>query len=653
MLVESRGRNRLSRDARFHMNVIDGGSMKKLLPQIIRIASLLGLITLDLTASGSTPPFNVQNDAWYYGGGASDNLSGYTGVSAVTNNYIWKSADNSATVNYAMTTGHQIVSVLNKTSQIVSGAMAYRAYTQSGPNIPANRPVTFIYNGGPGSSFSYLQSAYAPQAPVLTMPNQSTGPFTFTSNWFGNNPNSIINDTDLVFIDPIGTLYSTALAPATNQDFWNTDVDARSIAAFINSYLRATGRSNAPVYLMGESYGTPRSAITANILANQYAQIDLEGIVLISAILNGTNAINSMASMVPTLAANAYANGEVNWIGLGINPASPPSLQEYLTQVESYATSTILPFELKTHLPEIQSYLDSLLNVNEGRTNNAILTATQQSFLTNMTSGAFSSNGVLNTLELANQIVALQNKPPVNVAGAISDFQNLILNLNAAPSGTSVLAYPDDIKTRVAAYTGLQPAAVVSASAAKNAVMGSAYHNSSGQTLYLGEYDGRVTSTIAPDPNQFGGDDPASRVIDPIVNWGWSNLNTAGGYIPSPLNTTHTSNEALFALWDWTHVQPDNQTTYAETTLDAVKDLRSALTLKPNLRVYQGNGYFDSVTPYYGTALTYAQNFSDVQGQALMKRVTFESFGSGHMLYSTPAVGTAMKSQLDAFYSAN
>lgn len=626
--------------------------MKNLLSSVLKSASLLGLITLNLTASGSVPVLNVQNDPWFYGGGAADNLFAYSGVPAVTNNYTWTSADNSKTINYAMTTGHQLVTVAGKAKNI-SGAMAYRAYTHSGPNIPANRPVTFIYNGGPGSAFSYLQAGYAPKAPVLTMPNQSTGPFTFAANWSDNNPNSIINDTDLVFINPIGTLYSTALAPATNQDFWNTDVDARSIAEFINSYLKATGRSNAPVYLLGESYGTPRSAIAANILANQYAQIDLKGIVLISAILNGTNAINSLASTVPTLAADAYANGKVNWIALSINPASPPSLQNYLAQVESYATSTIQPFESKTHLPEILSYIQSLLGANLGQTNNTILTATQQSFLTNMTSGAFSSNAVLNTLELANQIVALQNKPPVNVAGAISDFQNLILNLNAAKSVTSSLTYPDDIKTRVAAFTGLQPDAVTMASAARSAVLGSAYRNSSGQTLYLGNYDGRVTSTIAPDRNKFGTDDPASRVLDPIVNWSWANLNTAGGYIPSSLNTTQLTNGAVYALWDWTHVQPDNQTTYSQMTLDAAKDLRSAMTLKPNLRVYQGNGYFDIVTPYYGTALTYAQNFSDVQGQALMKRLTFASFGSGHVLYSTPDVGSAMKSQLDAFYSAN
>lgn len=625
--------------------------MKNLLPQIIKAASLLGLVTLNLTASGSSV-LNVENDPWFYGGGAFDNLSAYSGVPAVTNNYSWTSADNSKNISYAMTTGHQLVTVAGKTNNI-SAAMAYRAYTQSGPNIPANRPVTFAFNGGPGSAFAFLQSAYAPKAPVLTMPNQSTGPFSAASNWYDNNPNSIINDTDLVFIDPVGTTYSTALAPAKNQDFWSTDVDARSIAAFISSYLTATGRTNSPVYIMGESYGTPRSAITANILANQYAQINLKGVVLLSSILSGTNALYSLTGVLPTLAADAYANNQVNWTALGINPASPPSLEDYLAQVEAYANSTILPFETTTHLPQVLTYYSSLLGVDLGQSNTANLTAAQQTLLTNLTSGAFSTNGILNTAELANQIVALQNQPPVNVAGAISDFQNLIAQLNIAQSVLSNLAYPAAIQSRVAAYTGMSSSTIMSASIAKNAEMGSAYHNSLGQTLYLGVYDGRVTSTTAPDPRQFGNDDPTMRMINPIVSWGWSNLNTLGGYNPGALNTTSLSNPAIFPLWDYTHVQPDNQITYSEETFNAIQDLRSAMTTKPNLRVFQGNGYFDSVTPFYSTALTYAQTFSDTQGQSLLKRVTFQNYPSGHMLYSTPSVGTAMKAQLDAFYSAN
>ncbi|MDR5816165.1 hypothetical protein QCE62_21465 [Caballeronia sp. LZ033] len=626
--------------------------MKNLLPQIIKAASLFGLITLNLTASGSVPVLNVENDPWFYGGGAFDNLSAYSGVPAVTNNYSWTSADNSKTISYAMTTGHQLVTVAGKTNNI-SAAMAYRAYTQSGPSIPANRPVTFVYNGGPGSAFAYLQSAYAPQAPVLTMPNQSTGPFSVANNWYDNNPNSIINDTDLVFIDPVGTTYSTAIAPAQNQNFWNSDVDGRSIAAFISSYLTATGRTNAPVYLMGESYGTARSAITANILVNQYPQIDLKGVVLLSAILSGTNALFSMTGMLPTLAADAYANNRVNWSALGVNPASPPSLTDYLAQVEAYANSTILPFETATRLPQVLSYFYSLLGVDLGVINWVNLTTAQQSLLANMTSGAFSTNGVLNTAELANQIVALQNKAPVNVAGAISDYQNLIAQLNLAHSTRTNLTYPDNIKSSVAAYAGIDPSMVSSTSSARSAVTGSAYHNSLGQVVYLGQYDGRVTSTTAPDQTQFGNDDPTIRMIDPIVSWSWSNLNTLGGYNPNALNTTSLSNSAIFPLWDWTHVQPDSQITYSEETSDAIKDLRSAMTIKPNLRVYQGNGYFDSVTPFYSTTLTYAQNFADAQGQALLQRVTFHNFASGHMLYSTPSVGTAMKAQLDAFYSAN
>lgn len=76
-----------------------------------------------------------------------------------------------------------------------------------------------------------------------------------------NNADSLLDRTDLVFINPVGPGYSTAIAPGKNKDFWGVDQDAKSIRQFIKRYLTKYGRWNSPKFLFGESYGTPRTCV--------------------------------------------------------------------------------------------------------------------------------------------------------------------------------------------------------------------------------------------------------------------------------------------------------------------------------------------------------------------------------------------------------
>ncbi|CAB3800939.1 hypothetical protein LMG28688_05279 [Paraburkholderia caffeinitolerans] len=189
--------------------------------------------------------------------------------------YQWTSGK--TTINYTTTTGHLTASNPDGTPE---ATMSYVAYTAPGAN-GAPRPVTFIYNGGPGSSSIWLRlGSFAPTR-VAT-------PDPLMTNWpnfpLVDNADSLIDTTDMVFIDPPGTGLSEAIQPYKNQDFWGSDADVNVMRDFIMRYLAANNRSGSPIYLYGESYGTPRTDMLA--LALETAGVKLTGIVLQSSILN-------------------------------------------------------------------------------------------------------------------------------------------------------------------------------------------------------------------------------------------------------------------------------------------------------------------------------------------------------------------------------
>ncbi len=211
-----------------------------------------------------------------YSPNATDGLAAsQVNENAAVMHYQWTSGR--TTVNYTTTTGHL-------TAQDASGnpeaTMSYVAYTAPSTNGQP-RPVTFIYNGGPGSSSIWLRlGSFAPTR-VAT-------PDPLLTNWpnypIVNNDQSLIDTTDLVYIDPPGTGLSEAILPNTNQTFWGCDPDVNVMRDFVERYLTVNNRSSSPIYLYGESYGTPRTDMLA--LALESAGVHLTGIVLQSSILN-------------------------------------------------------------------------------------------------------------------------------------------------------------------------------------------------------------------------------------------------------------------------------------------------------------------------------------------------------------------------------
>ncbi|MDE1984454.1 MAG: peptidase S10 [Gammaproteobacteria bacterium] len=215
------------------------------------------------------------------------------------------------------------------------GSMFYVAYTKRGAN-PANRPVTFFYNGGPGSSTVWLHmGAFGPHR-VVTADHTHTpaAPYGMV-----NNDYSLLDVTDEVFIDAMGTGYSRIIGKDQGgvgepKDFYGVDADVASFAQFISHYLSENGRWNSPKYLFGESYGTPRSAALSNYLA-QRDDIDLNGVILLSSILDFRTASFNAGNDLPfELFLPSYT--AVAWYHHKL-PNQPADLQPLLQQVQQFA----------------------------------------------------------------------------------------------------------------------------------------------------------------------------------------------------------------------------------------------------------------------------------------------------------------------------
>lgn len=184
-----------------------------------------------------------------------------------------------ATVPYQATAG---TILLKNEKGEPTASIFYMAYTRSDMKDLSQRPLTFAYNGGPGSSSVWLHMGALGPKRVVTTDAESTPPPPYK---VVENQYSILDKTDLVMIDPVGTGFSHAVGEAKDKDFWGVDQDAESLGQFVRSYVSKNGRWNSPKYLLGESYGTTRSSVLANYL-QQREGIQLNGVVLVSMVLD-------------------------------------------------------------------------------------------------------------------------------------------------------------------------------------------------------------------------------------------------------------------------------------------------------------------------------------------------------------------------------
>lgn len=235
-----------------------------------------------------------------------------------------------STLTYTATTGHLTASDTNGNAK---ASVFYVAYTADG-KPPGSRPVTFLFNGGPLSATVWLHlGSWGPKRIVTHVPDASTKSFPLTDS-----PDTLLSDSDLVFIDAISVGYSEAIAPNTNKTFWSVDEDARLFRDFITRYITVNQRQTSPKYLYGESYAGIRAAVLANLL--ETAGVDLAGVVLNSPIMNYNTACDTggtdCTGFLPSFGAVS------TYYGVSGKPATT-TMPTYMQQLQGFASGSYQP----------------------------------------------------------------------------------------------------------------------------------------------------------------------------------------------------------------------------------------------------------------------------------------------------------------------
>ena len=230
-------------------------------------------------------------------------------------------------IHYTATAG----TVLLKNEKEDSVALlGFTAYIKDGETDPGNRPITFAYNGGPGSSSMWLHMGALGPRVVVTNDASLTAPAPYKTV---ENTNSILDVTDLVMIDPVGTGLSHPIGKATVKDFWGVDQDIKSVSQFIKQYITGNDRWNSPKYLLGESYGTMRSAGVSDYLFESMG-IQVNGVILVSSVLDFHTLTFkddlSYELYLPTYAAVAWYHKKI--------PNTTDGLESFLKEVRTFAS---------------------------------------------------------------------------------------------------------------------------------------------------------------------------------------------------------------------------------------------------------------------------------------------------------------------------
>jgi carboxypeptidase C (cathepsin A) len=262
--------------------------------------------------------------------------------------------------------------------------MGFTAYVAKGEDLN-KRPLIFAYNGGPGSASLWLHmGVLGPQRAVVTDAGFGTnGPFQRVSNEY-----SIIDEADLVMIDPVGTGFSKPVGEATGEEFWGVDQDIKSVSEFIVKYITDNGRWASPKYVLGESYGGMRTGGVAYYLLTNH-MVALNGVILVSPFMEMTTGFAGLgidlphAMFLPTFAATARYHGALDPV--------PEDLEAFMQEVGDFALQEYAPAllmgsrladadrsrllaKLSRYTGLSEEYWDKAnLRINEGRFNKELL----------------------------------------------------------------------------------------------------------------------------------------------------------------------------------------------------------------------------------------------------------------------------------------
>lgn len=243
------------------------------------------------------------------------------------------------TIKYQAVTG---TLVLRNKADSPTISMSYIAYFKKDEKDAAQRPITFLYNGGPGSSTMWLHmGAFGPQRVFLNDTTRIKAPFKTV-----NNDYSLLDASDLVFIDAPGTGFGKIITKeiggaGTAKDFYGIDQDGHAFANFITQFITDFNRWRSPKYLFGESYGTYRTAVVSNILQSE-DNVGLNGLVMLSQLLSFENITDAnniglqdpgnelpFELVLPSYTATAWYHHKL--------PNQPEKLAPFLKEVEHFA----------------------------------------------------------------------------------------------------------------------------------------------------------------------------------------------------------------------------------------------------------------------------------------------------------------------------
>jgi carboxypeptidase C (cathepsin A) len=231
-------------------------------------------------------------------------------------------------LHYTATAGNLLISKEDHDESLKPyHSVFYVAYTLDGADTKT-RPVTFLYNGGPGSATIWLEmGSVGPMRVVTDSPAPTHGaPYNVVPNEY-----TLLDKTDLVFIDAPGTGYSHPVGKGTIKDIAGVDQDLTAFTKFIIRYITVNHRWNSPKFLFGESYGTTRSAGLSATLNE--AGVQLNGIVLLSSILNynarSAGLDNNYLTDLPTFAAIAWYHNKI--------PNKPADVLTFVQQAREFA----------------------------------------------------------------------------------------------------------------------------------------------------------------------------------------------------------------------------------------------------------------------------------------------------------------------------
>ena len=211
----------------------------------------------------------------------------------------------------------------------------YTEYLRRGIGDVSGRPILFAWNGGPIAASVWLHlGVLGPRRIATDAHGKIMPPYDLVDN--GHSP---LDRTDIVLIDPVGTGFSRPTGSGAAEDFWGIEADARSFAQFIHLYLEETGRTSSPVYTIGESYGTIRSAVLTRYLQDEQ-NIPVTGVILVSSALDGNVVWTASGHMepyflrLPSFAAAAWYHERI--------PDRPDRLEDFLKEVEHFTLTEFI-----------------------------------------------------------------------------------------------------------------------------------------------------------------------------------------------------------------------------------------------------------------------------------------------------------------------